>query len=50
MGAGEILETCVDFHGKQYPQAWLASFPPELRPAEEEETETGEIHSAGRKQ
>ena len=31
------------FHSEQYRKAWFASFPPELWPAEEEETETGKI-------
>jgi hypothetical protein len=30
-------------HSEQYRKAWVASFPPELWPAEEEETEKGEI-------
>jgi hypothetical protein len=30
-------------HTEQYRKAWFASFPPELWPAEEEETEDGRI-------
>ena len=31
-------------HTEQYRKAWFASFPLQLWPAEEEETETGEIY------
>jgi hypothetical protein len=31
-------------HSEQFRKAWFASFPPELWPAQEEETETGEIY------
>jgi hypothetical protein len=33
----------VTFHSEQYRKAWFASFPPELWPAEEEESEEGRI-------
>ena len=33
----------VTFYSEQYRKAWFASFPPELWPAEEEESEEGRI-------
>jgi hypothetical protein len=40
----KLWERLLTNHSEQFRKAWFASFPPELWPAEEEETETGEIY------
>ena len=39
----KFAEQLTTFHSEQYWKAWFASFPPELWPAEEEETNDGKI-------
>jgi len=39
----KLWERLSTFHSEQYRKAWFASFPPELWPAEEEESEEGRI-------
>jgi hypothetical protein len=39
----KLWEHLSSFHSEQFRKAWFASFPPELWPATEEETENGKI-------
>ena len=39
----KFAEHLTTFHSEQYRKAWFASFPPELWPGEEEETDDGKI-------